>query len=239
MDGRSRLTRGFLDRRPWPAPGRSSDGFTVGMTWVAASAKAALVPTGTRAVMACSLTAAAFRVFAASRATGDSPGIAPFGSFTEAITTVSALVSMSGRAAGSGPKTERFRFAALPAGPASLSAPASSPAPAASAGGGAVARDPPDPAPSGSWPPRTAATSTMVSSRMSCGRVMSGGRSASGIFGAAAAGAGTGAAGSLTPADGSSAGNRGNTAVSSGSSASGALVSTSGVSVSLPPASLA
>ena len=115
------------------------------MTWVTASAKAALVPTGTMAVVACCLTAAAFRAFAAaSSASADDSASEPFGPLSDAITTVSALVSMSGREAGSGPKTERLLFAALPVGeppgPAGSASPAVEAAP--SAGGASAAPDP-------------------------------------------------------------------------------------------------
>jgi hypothetical protein len=76
---------------------------------VASSAKAALVPAGTMVVMACCLTAAAFlAAAAASSALADCPASEPFGPFSDGITMVSALVSMSGREAGSGPKTERL-----------------------------------------------------------------------------------------------------------------------------------
>ena len=161
-----------------------------------ASAKAALVPTGTMAVVACCLTAAAFRAFAAaSSALADDSASEPFGPLSDAITTVSALVSMSGREAGSGPKTERLLFAALPVGEPPGPAGSASPGAAPSAGGASAAPDPePAAAPvsgaalavpvwRGFQPPRNPAMSTRVSSRMSCGRVMSAGRSPGGNFG--------------------------------------------------------
>src|SRR6266568_1645772 len=108
VGGRSGLTRGFLAGAA-SAAALSSDCSTVGRTWVTASAKAALVPTGTMAVMACCRTAAAFRAFAAaSSALADWSASWSVGLFSEGMTTVSASVSMSGRDAGSGPKTERL-----------------------------------------------------------------------------------------------------------------------------------
>src|SRR6266566_10004299 len=148
--GLSRRTR-VLPDGAGSVPGVGRDGSDVGRICVAASAKAALVPAGTMAVMACCLTAAAFRAFAAaSSASADDPASEPFGPLSDAITTVSALVSMSGREAGSGPKTERLRFAALPAGgpPAPTSASAGAALPSAGARpspGRASAAPDPDP----------------------------------------------------------------------------------------------
>ena len=130
---------------------------------MAASAKVAFVPTGTMVVVAGCLTAAAFLAFAAaSSALADGPASEPFWPFSDGITTVSALVSTSGREAGSGPKTERLFLPGLPAGGLSASAGAVPPSAAA------VGR--------GFWPPRDPAMSITVSSRMSWGRVMSTGR---------------------------------------------------------------
>jgi beta-glucanase (GH16 family) len=83
--------RWYLDGHEFFSMDESRVGQTV---WAAA------VDHGTMAVMACCLTAAAFRAFAASSALADDPSSEPFWPLSDAITTVSALVSMSGREAG-------------------------------------------------------------------------------------------------------------------------------------------
>jgi len=90
------------------------------MIWVSASAKTALVATGFMGVACGSFVATPLLALALGEPRLPS-SVAEFGEpFMEGITTVSASVSMSGRAAGSVPKTDRFLAAVLPAAAALL-----------------------------------------------------------------------------------------------------------------------
>ena len=104
------------------ACGDTSGGSTVGRICVTASANSALDRMGVMVVTGCGPLAGPFELSGPFGAPGDDvvlvsaagcPAAAPLGPFSEGMMTVSASVSMSGRAVGAGPKTERL-FLRLP-----------------------------------------------------------------------------------------------------------------------------
>ena len=104
--------------------GDTSGGSSVGRIWVTASANSALDLMGVMVVTGCGLLVCPFGAAADDVALVSAAGFSaavPLEPFSEGMMTVSASVSMSGRAAGAEPKTERLLLPGLSAG-ASLAA---------------------------------------------------------------------------------------------------------------------
>ena len=105
--------------------GDTSGGSSAGRTWVTASANSALDRTGVMVVTGCGLLVCPFGAPADDVvlvSAAGCPAAVPLGPFSEGMMTVSASVSMSGRAVGAGPKTERLLLPGLSAGASLASA---------------------------------------------------------------------------------------------------------------------
>ena len=105
--------------------GDTSGGSSAGRTWVTASANSALDRMGVMVVTGCGLLVCPFGAPADDVvlvSAAGCPAAVPLGPFSEGMMTVSASVSMSGRAVGAGPKTERLLLPGLSAGASLASA---------------------------------------------------------------------------------------------------------------------